>query len=92
VFARLFALPCLLLACLMTLLPMAPAQAVGLPGLLNGSAKTQPQAQEPLGQSLDEVIKSLENDQQRTQLLTDLKNFATSPKRLSRPLNKAFWG
>ncbi len=35
--------------------------------------KTQPQAQEPLGQSLDEVIKSLENDQQRTQLLTDLK-------------------
>lgn len=72
-FARLFALPCLLLACLMTLLPMAPAQAVSLPGLLNGSAKTQPQAQEPLGQSLDEVIKSLENDQQRTQLLTDLK-------------------
>jgi hypothetical protein len=31
--------------------------------------KTQPEAQEPLGQSLDEVIKSLENDQQRAQLL-----------------------
>lgn len=71
-FARLCALPCLFLVCLITLLPTAPAHAVGLPGLL-GSAKTQPQAQEPLGQSLDEVIKSLENDQQRTQLLTDLK-------------------
>lgn len=51
------------------LLPVAPAQAVGLPGLLGGQAKAQPEAQEPLGQSLDEVIKSLENDQQRTKLL-----------------------
>ena len=59
--ARLFALPYVLLVCLMTLLPLAPAQAVGLPGMLGGSAKSQPEAQEPLGQSLDEVIKSLEN-------------------------------
>ncbi|MGO4311408.1 mechanosensitive ion channel family protein [Pseudomonas sp. KB_15] len=72
-FARLFALPCFFLVCLMTLLPVAPAQAVGLPSLLSGQAKAQPEAQEPLGQSLDEVIKSLENDQQRSKLLADLK-------------------
>ncbi|MDF9777680.1 mechanosensitive ion channel family protein [Pseudomonas baetica] len=57
----------------MTLLPVAPAQAAGLPSLLSGQAKAQPEAQEPLGQSLDEVIKSLENDQQRGKLLADLK-------------------
>ncbi|EJM61455.1 small-conductance mechanosensitive channel [Pseudomonas sp. GM49] len=72
-FVRLFALPCFFLVCLMTLLPVAPAQAVGLPSLLSGQAKAQPEAQEPLGQSLDEVIKSLENDQQRSKLLADLK-------------------
>lgn len=71
--ARLFALPCCLLFCLLTLLPMAPAHAVSLPGLLGSSTKTQPQADVPLGQSLDEVIKTLENDQQRTKLLSDLK-------------------
>ncbi|WP_017479499.1 mechanosensitive ion channel family protein [Pseudomonas sp. PAMC 26793] len=71
--ARLFALPCCLLICLLTLLPMAPAHAVGLPGLLGSNTKTQPQADVPLGQSLDEVIKTLENDQQRTKLLSDLK-------------------
>lgn len=71
--SRLFALPCCLLIALLTLLPLAPAQAVGLPGLLGGTSKPQPQADLPLGQSLDEVIKTLENDQQRTQLLSDLK-------------------
>ncbi|MBI6551239.1 mechanosensitive ion channel family protein [Pseudomonas sp. LY-1] len=71
--SRLFALPCCLLIALLTLLPLAPAQAVGLPGLLGGTSKPQPQAELPLGQSLDEVIKTLENDQQRTQLLSDLK-------------------
>ncbi|QJI32908.1 mechanosensitive ion channel family protein [Pseudomonas sp. ADAK13] len=71
--ARLFALPCCLFICLLTLLPMAPAHAVSLPGLLGSTNKTQPQADVPLGQSLDEVIKTLENDQQRTKLLTDLK-------------------
>nr|WP_277931641.1 MULTISPECIES: mechanosensitive ion channel domain-containing protein [unclassified Pseudomonas] len=55
------------------LLPLAPAHAVSLPGLLGSTNKTQPQADVPLGQSLDEVIKTLENDQQRTQLLSDLK-------------------
>jgi small-conductance mechanosensitive channel len=73
VLARLFALPCCLLICLLTLLPMAPAHAVSLPGLLGSNTKTQPQADVPLGQSLDEVIKTLENDQQRTKLLSDLK-------------------
>nr|WP_207198176.1 MULTISPECIES: mechanosensitive ion channel domain-containing protein [Pseudomonas] len=68
-----FALPCCLLICLLTLLPMAPAHAVSLPGLLGSNTKTQPQADVPLGQSLDEVIKTLENDQQRTKLLSDLK-------------------
>lgn len=71
--ARLFALPCCLLFCLLTLLPMAPAHAVSLPGLMGSNTKTQPQADVPLGQSLDEVIKTLENDQQRTKLLSDLK-------------------
>ena len=79
-FDRLLALPCLFLLCLMTLLPMAPAQAVGLPSLLS-PANTQPEAQEPLGQSLDEVIKSLENDQQRTQLLADLKKLRDAAKK-----------
>ncbi|WP_256594988.1 mechanosensitive ion channel family protein [Pseudomonas sp. GV085] len=65
----------------MTLLSVAPAQAAGLPGLLGSQAKTQPEAQEPLGQSLDEVIKSLENDQQRTKLLTDLKKLRDTTKK-----------
>ncbi|MDP1183485.1 hypothetical protein, partial [Klebsiella pneumoniae] len=62
-----------LLIALLMLLPLAPAHAVSLPGLLGNATKTQPQADVPLGQSLDEVIKTLENDQQRTQLLSDLK-------------------
>ncbi|MCP2066301.1 UNVERIFIED_ORG: small-conductance mechanosensitive channel [Pseudomonas reinekei] len=78
-FARLFALPYFFLACLM-LLPVAPAQAAGLPSLLGSQAKAQPEAQEPLGQSLDEVIKSLENDQQRTKLLADLKRLRDTTK------------
>jgi moderate conductance mechanosensitive channel len=73
VLSRLFALPSYCLIALLMLLPIAPAQAVGLPGLLGSANKTQPQADVPLGQSLDEVIKTLENDQQRTQLLSDLK-------------------
>jgi small-conductance mechanosensitive channel len=73
VLSRLFALPCYCLIALLMLLPIAPAQAVSLPGLLGSANKTQPQADVPLGQSLDEVIKTLENDQQRTQLLSDLK-------------------
>ncbi|WP_263287389.1 MULTISPECIES: mechanosensitive ion channel family protein [unclassified Pseudomonas] len=64
----------------MTLLSVAPAQAAGLPGLLNTQAKAQPEAQEPLGQSLDEVIKSLENDQQRSKLLADLKKLRDTTK------------
>lgn len=89
-FARLFALPYFFLVSLMMLLPMAPAQAVSLPGLLNNSAKTQPEAQQPLGQSLDEVIKSLENDQQRTKLLADLKKLRDVTKRPNRPPKKAY--
>jgi small-conductance mechanosensitive channel len=81
VLARLFALPCCLLFCLLTLLPMAPAHAVGLPGLLGSNTKTQPQADVPLGQSLDEVIKTLENDQQRTKLLSDLKKLRETTKK-----------
>ena len=80
-FARLFALPCLFLVCLMTLVSPAPADAAGLPGLLTGAGKAQPEAQEPLGQSLDEVIKSLENDKQRAQLLTDLKKLRDATKK-----------
>lgn len=80
-FARLFALPCYVLVCLLTFLPLSSAQAVGLPGLLGNQSKPQPQAEEPLGQSLDEVIKSLENDQQRTKLLADLKKLRDATKK-----------
>ena len=58
---------------LLLLLSFTTAHAAGLPGLLGGSAPAQPQATEPLGKSLDEVIKNLENDQQRAKLLADLK-------------------
>ncbi|WP_343047145.1 mechanosensitive ion channel family protein [Pseudomonas akapageensis] len=79
-FTRLFALPSLLLVCLLALLPMAGSQAAGLPGLL-GNSKAQPEAVEPLSQSLDEVIKALENDQQRGKLLADLKKLRDSAKK-----------
>jgi moderate conductance mechanosensitive channel len=81
VLARLFALPHCLLLCLLILLPIAPAQAVGLPGILGSTTKAQPQADVPLGQSLDEVIKTLENDQQRTKLLADLKKLREATKK-----------
>ena len=44
---------------LLLLLFITPVQAAGLPGLLGGSAPAQPEATEPLGKSLDEVILSL---------------------------------
>ena len=81
VFVRLFALPRLFLICLLALIPIGAAQALSLPGALGGSQKGQPQAQEPLGQSLDEVIKTLENDQQRTKLLDDLKKLRDTTKK-----------
>ena len=80
-FLRLFALPYCLLVCLLTLLPMSSAQAAGITSLLGGSDKTQAQPTEPLGQSLDEVIKNLENDQQRSKLLTDLKKLRDATKK-----------
>jgi len=78
-FFRLPAFFTLLLICLLATLPTA--QAAGLPSLLGSSQKTQPEPTEPLAQSLDEVIKSLENDQQRTQLLTDLKRLRDTTKK-----------
>ncbi|MDE1197290.1 MAG: mechanosensitive ion channel family protein [Pseudomonas sp.] len=78
--ARLSVLPRLLLICLLALFPVALTQAAGLPSLLSGQ-KAQPQAQEPLGQSLDEVITSLENDQQRSKLLDDLKKLRDATKK-----------
>jgi small-conductance mechanosensitive channel len=81
VLSRLFALPCCFLIALLTLLPFTSAQAVGLTGLLGTANKTQPQADVPLGQSLDEVIKTLENDQQRTQLLSDLKKLRAATQK-----------
>ena len=80
-FLRLFALPYCLLVCLLTLLPITSAQAAGLPGLLGSSDKTQAQPTEPLGQSLDEVIKNLESDQQRSKLLADLKKLRDATKK-----------
>ncbi len=87
-FARLLALPCLFLVCLLALLPVVPVQAAGLPSLLSSSTPAQPEAQEPLGQSLDEVIKSLENDQQRAKLLADLKKLRDATKKPNRPAKK----
>jgi small-conductance mechanosensitive channel len=92
VLARLFALPCIFLVCLMTLLSAAPVQAAGLPSLLNSQAKAQPEAQEPLGQSLDEVIKSLENDQQRAKLLADLKKLRDTTKKAQPPAEEGVLG
>lgn len=43
---------------LLLLLFITPVQAAGLPGLLGGSAPAQPEATEPLGKSLDEVIRT----------------------------------
>ena len=80
-FLRLLALPYCLLVCLLTLLPMSSAQAAGITSLLGSSDKTQAQPTEPLGQSLDEVIKNLENDQQRSKLLTDLKKLRAATKK-----------
>nr|WP_218170516.1 mechanosensitive ion channel family protein [Pseudomonas gingeri] len=81
VFARLLALPACLFICLLTLMPLAPAQAVGLPSLLGSAEKNQAQPTEPLAQSLDEVIKNLENDQQRSKLLSDLKKLRDSTRK-----------
>ena len=67
------------LAVFLALFFLAPAHAAGLPSLLGGS-KAQPEASEPLAQSLDEVIKNLENDQQRSKLLADLKKLRDSTK------------
>ncbi len=69
----------LMLICLLAVLP--PAQAAGLPSLLAGSQKAQPESTEPLGQSLDQVINALENDQQRTKLLADLKRLRDTTKK-----------
>lgn len=76
---RLPALFFLLLTCLLAVLPQA--EAAGLPSLLGSGQKAQPQPTEPLAQSLDQVINSLENDQQRTQLLTDLKRLRDTTKK-----------
>ncbi|WDY59290.1 mechanosensitive ion channel family protein [Pseudomonas sp. PSKL.D1] len=71
-----------LLRCLALLLFLfiTPAHAAGLPGLLGSSTPAQPEATEPLGKSLDEVIKNLENDQQRAKLLADLKKLRDATK------------
>jgi hypothetical protein len=70
----------LALCCWMTL-----GQAAGLPGLLGGASKTQPEATQPLGQSLDQVIQSLENEQQRGKLLDDLKKLRDSTNKAQPP-------
>jgi small-conductance mechanosensitive channel len=85
---RLLTFSLLLLSCLLAL---PSAQAAGLPSLLS-SQKTQPQATEPLAQSLDEVIKSLENDQQRTQLLTDLKKLRETTLKAQPPSEEGVLG
>ncbi|WP_462402886.1 mechanosensitive ion channel family protein [Pseudomonas sp. Marseille-QA0332] len=71
-------LRCLHLLCL--LLFVTSAQGAGLPGLLGSSSAPQAQSSEPLGKSLDEVITTLENDQQRGKLLADLKKLRDSTR------------
>lgn len=66
--------PFLLLALLV--LACSSAQAAGIPTLFGNTANAgnaQPQTDQPLDRSLDQVIQSLENDKQRAQLLNDLK-------------------
>ncbi|WP_411564434.1 mechanosensitive ion channel family protein [Pseudomonas shirazensis] len=65
---------------LLLLLFITPSYAAGIPGLLGSNAPAQPQASEPLAKSLDEVIKNLENDQQRSKLLADLKKLRDASK------------
>jgi small-conductance mechanosensitive channel len=64
---------------------MSLGQAAGLPGLLGGSSKTQPEATQPLGQSLDQVIQSLESEQQRGKLLDDLKKLRDTTNKAQPP-------
>ncbi|MBA1187480.1 mechanosensitive ion channel family protein [Pseudomonas entomophila] len=71
-------LRCLYLLCLFAFI--APVQAAGLPSLLGSGSSHQEQASEPLGKSLDEVITTLENDQQRGKLLADLKKLRDSTR------------
>ena len=68
-------MPVLFRYLLLLLLFSTSVHAAGLPGMLGSSSSSSSQAQatEPLDKSLDEVIKNLENDQQRTQLLGELK-------------------
>ncbi|NBA95904.1 mechanosensitive ion channel family protein [Pseudomonas sp. R5(2019)] len=87
-FTRLLALPCLFL---IALLAFSSAQAAGLPSLLGGS-KPQPEATQPLGQSLDEVIQTLENDQQRSKLLSDLKKLRDSTRQAQPPAEQGVLG
>ena len=82
----------LVLICLLALFPVAAAHALALPGVLGGAQKTQPPAQEPLGQSLDEVIKALENDQQRSQLLTDLKKLRDATQKAQPGIDQGVLG
>jgi small-conductance mechanosensitive channel len=77
----------LALCCWMTL-----GQAAGLPGLLGGASKTQPEATQPLGQSLDQVIQSLENEQQRGKLLDDLKKLRDSTNKAQPPQEQGVLG
>ncbi|WP_407315639.1 mechanosensitive ion channel domain-containing protein [Pseudomonas sp. nanlin1] len=70
-----------LLTLLICLLPLAYSQAAGLPGLTSSSTAPQAEPSQPLGQSLDEVIHSLENDQQRGKLLADLKKLRDTSQR-----------
>ncbi|WP_213876269.1 mechanosensitive ion channel domain-containing protein [Pseudomonas sp. dw_358] len=66
--------------------------AAGLPSLLTGSSKPHPEATVPLGQSLDEVIQTLESDQQRGKLLDDLKKLRDSTQRAQPPQEEGVLG
>ena len=68
------------LTLLLVFLFVSPVQAAGLPGLLGSGTPAQAQSTEPLDKSLDEVIKTLENDQQRSKLLADLKQLRDSTR------------
>jgi small-conductance mechanosensitive channel len=56
------------------------AHASGLPGLLGGPAKAEAPA-EDLNTSLDHVIGTLENDEQRARLLKDLKQLRDASRK-----------
>ncbi|WP_255467998.1 mechanosensitive ion channel family protein [Achromobacter sp. UMC71] len=71
---------CLPLIVFVLSLGLAPAASAALPGLI-GSSASKPVDDVRLNQSLDQVIQTLENEKQRTDLLIQLKQLRDATQR-----------